>query len=118
MTIPAHIVVVFDVIASAVSNMRKLEPICKPELEKYKIGAIYRGIQEWNNLPANTRNIETFDKFNHVQKKMDARYSILTAIDSRNQLNKLLEILQMFYCKMDENNKYIFFFHLLMILCC
>ena len=62
MTIP-HIVVVFEVIASAVSNMRKLEPICKPELEKYKIGAIYRGVQEWNNLPANTRNIK------HVQKK-------------------------------------------------
>ena len=42
---------------------------CRPNLEKYKKGAIYRGIVEWNNLDVNTRNIETFCEFKSVQKK-------------------------------------------------
>ena len=48
---------------------------CRPELEKYKRGTIYRGIQEWNNLPAVTRNIDTYDKFKQTQK--DWMYNIL-----------------------------------------
>ena len=40
-----------------------------PLLEKYKKGAIYRGIQEWNNLTVDTRNIDSFQKFRTVQKK-------------------------------------------------
>ena len=42
---------------------------CKPNLELYKKGAIYRGIIEWNNLPVDTRNIETFAAFKEIQKR-------------------------------------------------
>ena len=42
---------------------------CIPALEKYKKGTIYRGIQEWNNLPADTRNINTYNKFKTHQKQ-------------------------------------------------
>ena len=42
---------------------------CRPILEKYKKGTIYRGVIEWNGLDVITRNIETFDQFKSVQKK-------------------------------------------------
>ena len=42
---------------------------CRPNLETYKKGTIYRGIEEWNNLPVNVRNIETFTAFKEMQKK-------------------------------------------------
>ena len=42
---------------------------CRPNLEKYKKGAVYRGILEWNNLDVNTRNIETFQELKTLQKK-------------------------------------------------
>ena len=42
---------------------------CRPNLEKYKKGTIYRGFHEWNNLDVNTRNIETFCEFEALQKK-------------------------------------------------
>ena len=41
---------------------------CRPEIEKYKKGASYRGIQEWNNLSAATRNIATYEEFKSNQK--------------------------------------------------
>ena len=42
---------------------------CRPKLEKYKKGAIYRGVLEWNDLDTKTRNIETFCEFKKVQKQ-------------------------------------------------
>ena len=42
---------------------------CFPLLEKYKKGTIYRGIQEWNNLPVVTRNTDTYPQFKYSQKK-------------------------------------------------
>ena len=42
---------------------------CRPNLEKYKKGAIYRGVMEWNSLDVNTRNIESFLEFKNLQKK-------------------------------------------------
>ena len=42
---------------------------CRPNLEKYKKGAIYRGILDWNELDVATRNIELFNNFKTVQKK-------------------------------------------------
>ena len=41
---------------------------CRPKLEMYKKGSIYRGVQIWNELPAATRNIDTFMTFKSVQK--------------------------------------------------
>ena len=45
---------------------------CRPNLEKYlkKKGAVYRGILDWNNLEADIRNIESYNEFNAVQKKL------------------------------------------------
>ena len=43
---------------------------CKPNLEKYKKGAIYRGVIEWNNLAVDIRNIETFCEFKSMQRKL------------------------------------------------
>ena len=43
---------------------------CRPNLEKYKKGTIYRGILEWNNLDVNVRNIESFNEFKTLQKKI------------------------------------------------
>ena len=42
---------------------------CRPNLEKYKKGTIYRGVMEWNELDVNTRKIDTFDEFKKIQKK-------------------------------------------------
>ena len=42
---------------------------CRPNLEKYKKGTIYRGVLEWNNLDVITRNMDTFDEFKALQKK-------------------------------------------------
>ena len=42
---------------------------CRPNLEKYKKGAIYRGIVEWNGLDVDTRNIESFQNFKNIQKQ-------------------------------------------------
>ena len=42
---------------------------CRPNLEKYKKGAIYRGVLEWNSLGPEIRNIETFQKIKNVQKQ-------------------------------------------------
>ena len=42
---------------------------CRPILEKYKKGTIYRGILEWNNLDVDVRNIESLNEFKKVQKK-------------------------------------------------
>ena len=43
---------------------------CKPVLEKYKKGTIYRGVIEWNGLDVNTRNLESYDEFKFLQKKI------------------------------------------------
>ena len=43
---------------------------CRPILEKYKKGTIYRGIMEWNSLDVDTRNIEEFNGFKKVQKNL------------------------------------------------
>ena len=43
---------------------------CRPNLEKYKKGAIYRGVLEWNSLDVGVRNIELFDEFKTNQKKL------------------------------------------------
>ena len=40
---------------------------CRPNLEKYKKGTIYRGILEWNNLDVDTRNTDTFLAFRLLQ---------------------------------------------------
>ena len=42
---------------------------CRPILEKYKKGAIYRGIKEWNSLDVDVRNIDSFTEFKSLQKK-------------------------------------------------
>ena len=42
---------------------------CIPILEKYKKGAIYMRIQEWNNLPVDTRNIDTYAHFKNTKNK-------------------------------------------------
>ena len=42
---------------------------CIPNLELYKKGTIYRGILEWNSLPVNMRNVQTFTAFKEQQKK-------------------------------------------------
>ena len=42
---------------------------CIPLLEKYKKGTIYRGIQEWNQLPADDRNASSYENFKNLQKK-------------------------------------------------
>ena len=42
---------------------------CRPNLEKYNKGAIYRGTLEWNNLEVDVRNIETFGEFQNIQRK-------------------------------------------------
>ena len=41
---------------------------CRPNLEKYKKGTMYRGILEWNNLDVETRNIDSFQAFKSLQK--------------------------------------------------
>ena len=41
---------------------------CIPLLEKYRKGTIYRGVQEWNNLPVDIRNTVTFQQFRVTQK--------------------------------------------------
>ena len=41
---------------------------CIPLLEKYRNGTIYRGVQEWNNLPVDIRNTVTFQQFRVTQK--------------------------------------------------
>ena len=41
----------------------------RPNVETYKKGTIYRGVEEWNNLPVELRNIETFAAFKESQKK-------------------------------------------------
>ena len=43
---------------------------CRPNLERYKKGTIYRGVAEWNNLDVKVRNIETFCEFKSIQKKL------------------------------------------------
>ena len=50
---------------------------CRPILEKYKKGTIYRGIQEWNNLPVNVRSIETYDVFKNQQKEWMVNMNML-----------------------------------------
>ena len=42
----------------------------RPNLEKYKKGATYRGVIEWNGLDVDTRNIEFFKDFKIAQKKI------------------------------------------------
>ena len=42
---------------------------CRPNLEKYKKGAIYRGVLEWNNLGVDIRNSDTLNEFKTNQKK-------------------------------------------------
>ena len=42
---------------------------CIPNLELFKKGTIYRGIVEWNDLSAQTRNIVTYDAFKSEQKQ-------------------------------------------------
>ena len=54
----------------------------KPNLEMYKKGCIYRGIQLWNNLPAEIRNINTFILFKESQKK--EMYGYLPLITGRD----------------------------------
>ena len=44
---------------------------CRPNLEKYKEGAVYRGILEWNNLDVNIRNIETFSRTSRKMQFID-----------------------------------------------
>ena len=41
----------------------------KPNNEKYKQNVFYYGAVQWNNMPVNVRNIETYEKFKSVQKK-------------------------------------------------
>ena len=52
------------------SSMTCIYETCRPNLEKYKKGAIYRGILEWNSLEVKIRNIESFDEFKSSQKKI------------------------------------------------
>ena len=47
----------------------------RPNLQIYKKGAIYRGVEEWNNLPVEIRNIESFIAFKGNQK--EEMYDIL-----------------------------------------
>ena len=47
----------------------------RPNLQNYKKGAIYRGVEEWNNLPVEIRNIESFIAFKGNQK--EEMYNIL-----------------------------------------
>ena len=42
--------------------------MCKPNLELVKKSTMYRGIQDWNDLPANVRNIDNFNEFKILQK--------------------------------------------------
>ena len=39
-----------------------------PNLEAYKRSIVYAGLLQWNNLPADTRNIKNFDLFESRQK--------------------------------------------------
>ena len=41
---------------------------CRPKLELYKKGSFYRGVQVWNDLPADIRNIDNFVSFKNTQK--------------------------------------------------
>ena len=41
---------------------------CIPNIEKYKKGTIYRGVQVWNALSAEERNIENYKKYKDYQK--------------------------------------------------
>ena len=41
----------------------------RPNIEKYKMGTIYRGILQWNALDAIPRNTEDYLSFKDVQKK-------------------------------------------------
>ena len=50
---------------------------CIPHIEKYKSGAIYRGIQLWNNLNVNIRNIDSYLKFKEAQKKWSIDVTVL-----------------------------------------
>ena len=40
----------------------------KPNCEKFKNSVFYKGATHWNSLSANTRNIETYEKFKNSQK--------------------------------------------------
>ena len=40
---------------------------CIPKNEKYKKGSIYRGIQLWNSLSVNERNINTYEEYEKYQ---------------------------------------------------
>ena len=42
----------------------------RPNLEKYKKGSIYRGIDEWNRLNPEIRNTIDFNEFKTAQKKL------------------------------------------------
>ena len=41
----------------------------KPNNETYKRNVYYKGALLWNNLIANERNIEMYEKFKNTQKK-------------------------------------------------
>ena len=41
----------------------------KPNLEIYKGSCLYRGVIEWNSLPVQIRNIDSFNTFKSIQKK-------------------------------------------------
>ena len=43
--------------------------LTKPNLETYKKSPLYRGVVEWNSLPAQIRNINSLNIFKIVQKK-------------------------------------------------
>ena len=40
-----------------------------PKCEKYKNSVLYKGAMNWNSLPVNVRNIDTFDSFKNLQKR-------------------------------------------------
>ena len=42
---------------------------CRPNLEIYKTGSIYRGVLEWNNVHPDLRNIVQYVKFKEIQKQ-------------------------------------------------
>ena len=44
--------------------------LIKPSCEKYKNNVFYNGAITWNNLPANARNIQTYEKIQISAKKM------------------------------------------------